>query len=359
MALSLVPLALACSSSSAPQTSSDGGVFDARSGVDAGADGSGRDAAKDTALSGKDVSSPPDAQSDGGGDAARTGVFVAVGTGGRHVRSIDDGVTWIDDGALPPDAGSGDFIGLRTAVFGNDEFVGLGWRAMTSPDGNTWTDRGLLSINQWIGSAVYAQGKYVGLGGYGLRATSPDGVVWTDHSIDTVAAHPGACLSYADVMGGRFVSCNDNGARHYSPDGVTWTASTGATSSLTNGIAFGNSLFVGMESLSVVVSADGGATWTAAPDLPSAGVAIRFAGGQFFIFGQDNVFTSPDGMTWTAHAVTGFDATTTVAYGDGTFVMLTGQGFIHSTDGLTWSAPVAIDNTTNPIGWLTFGTPSP
>jgi hypothetical protein len=64
-------------------------------------------------------------------------------------------------------------------------------------------------------------------------------------------------------------------------------------------------------------------------------------------------------MTWTAHAVTGFDATTTVAYGDGTFVMLTGQGFIHSTDGLTWSAPVAIDNTTNPIGWLTFGTPSP
>ena len=78
------------------------------------------------------------------------GIFVAVGSGGRHVRSADYGVTWMDDAALPPDAGTGDFIGLRTVVYGNGGFVGLGWRGMTSPDGNVWDDRGLLSIDSGL-----------------------------------------------------------------------------------------------------------------------------------------------------------------------------------------------------------------
>ena len=261
----------------------------------------------------------------------------------------------MDDAALPPDAGTGDFIGLRTVVYGNGGFVGLGWRGMTSPDGNVWDDRGLLSINQWIGAAIYAQGMFVGVGGYGLRATSPDGIAWTDHGVDTVATHGAQCLVFGDVMGGRFVSCNDNGARMVSPDAKTWTAGTGVDTVLTSALAFGNSVFVGLASTAIVVSTDGGTTWASSPNLPSAGSSVLFAQGHFTVFGDGHVFTSPDGVTWTDHAVTGFTASSAVAFGHGTYVMLTGSGFFHSADGMTWSALVPIDNTTNPLGWLTYG----
>ncbi len=61
----------------------------------------------------------------------RPGIFVAMGNGARHLRSLDDGVTWVDDATT-------DGIGVRTVVWGNGQFVAFAEQIIASPDGNTW-----------------------------------------------------------------------------------------------------------------------------------------------------------------------------------------------------------------------------
>src|SRR5450432_2579513 len=166
---------------------------------------------------------PGDAAVGGGGanvDASSNdppGVFVAVGYGGRTVRSIDDGVTWINDTSLVAKGGDDNNL-LRTVVWGNHEFVALGWRVMKSSDGAMWDDRGTI-IGQWIGSAVFAKDQYVAIGGYGLRVTSSDALTFQHHDIDTIASHPHDGLVFGDYQGGCFVAANDDGKRSYSIDG--------------------------------------------------------------------------------------------------------------------------------------------
>jgi hypothetical protein len=288
----------------------------------------------------------------GTGGASPMGVFVAVGYGGRRLRSTDDGMTWSGDVALEPDGGGDDNDLLRTVVWGPSGFVALGWRSMTSPDGNNWTDHG-ANIGQWLGGAVYAGGQFVAVGGYGMRAVSPDGVTWTNHSIDTIATHAGDGIIYGDVMGGRFASANDNGQRSYSTDAVTWTYSTGVTATLTTHLAFGGGIFLGVGGTAVVTSSDGGATWVAATALPVAGDGLVFAAGQFTAVASGHVYTSTNGATWADHPVTGLQGGP-LAYGDGTYVMVNGGGALQrSTDGVTWAAPV--ESGINALQWVTFG----
>ena len=55
------------------------------------------------------------------------GVFVAVGAGGRRIRSLDDGATWVDDMSLVANGGD-DTTLLRTVAWGNHQFVAIGYR---------------------------------------------------------------------------------------------------------------------------------------------------------------------------------------------------------------------------------------
>lgn len=287
----------------------------------------------------------------GGASADPTGVFVAVGYGARRLRSIDDGMTWVDDTSLEPDGGGDDDYLLRTVVWGQPGFVGLGWRSMTSPDGSAWTDHG-ANIGQWLGGAVYANGQFVAVGGYGMRAVSTDGVTWVNHSIDTIATHAGDGLVYADVMGGRYVSANDNGQRSYSSDALTWTYSTGVTTTLTTHLAFGNGIFLGVGGTAVVTSSDGGTTWTAATSLAVAADGLVYAAGQFTAVASGHVYRSANGTSWVDQPVSGLQGGA-LAYGHGTYVMVSGSGVQRSTDGVTWQAPV--ESGINSLQWVTFG----
>jgi hypothetical protein len=282
-----------------------------------------------------------------------TGVFVVVGYGGRRIRSIDDGKTWVDDTSLETPGGDDNDL-LRTVVFGQTGFVALGWRSMTSADGKTWNDHG-ANIGQWLGGAVSAKGQYVAVGGYGMRAVSPDGVTWTNHSIDTSATHAGDGIVHGDVMGGRFVVANDDGVRTTSIDAVTWTSTSGATGTKTTHLAFGNGLFLGIDGTAVVTSIDG-ATWTLGDALPLAANAIVFADGRFLAVADEHVYTSTDGTGWADHGVTGLHGYA-IAHGHGTYVLVNGTAVQRSADGLTWDAP--FDSGTNPFQWVTFGAVPP
>jgi hypothetical protein len=289
---------------------------------------------------------------DGGAAQELPGTFVAVGYGGRTIRSTDDGVTWTNDAQLESGGGD-DQLALRTVIWGNQQFVALGWRTMTSVDGTSWKDHGVSAVSQWIGSAVYVQQQYVAVGGYGLRATSPDALDWKAHGIDNVATHSGDALVYLAGGAGRFVSANDDGLRSYSTDGITWVYSTGSTATATNEVAFGNGVVVSLGGTSVVVSTDGGATWAAGATLASSCQGLLFAQGHFTALANGHVFTSSDGLTWADHAASSV-TTGSVAYGHGSYVLVNGYQVSRSTDGLTWSRSVTLTGT-NPLSWVTFG----
>jgi hypothetical protein len=282
------------------------------------------------------------------------GTFVAVGYQGRRIRSLDDGATWTDDTSLPLD-GSSDGELLRTVIWANHQFMAYGWRVMTSPDGKTWQDFGLNAINQWVGSIVYAQGGFVAVGGYGLRVSSPDGLTWQSHDIDTVPSATADALVYDPDGSGSFVSANSNGQRSHSPDGQTWTYCTGATATLTTDLAVGNGVVVGINATSVVVSADGGLTWSDAAQLGVPAQALIFAQGRFTVIGASHVFTSVDGTSWSDHPVSGLHGLA-LAFGHGTYLLLTEAGFRRSADALGWAAPLGSPSTTGLV-WLTFGSP--
>lgn len=323
---------VACSDAAAPDqppNSSDASVE-----KDAGGD------ATPLADAGRDVA--PDASSS-------AGVFVAVGYGGRTVRSIDDGQTWIDDKSLVANGGDDPYL-LRTAAWAGTQFVALGWRRMTSPDGKTWIDHGPIKGTNWFGSVLWEQQKFVAVGGYGMKVTSPDGASWTDHAIDTGASHAWDGLAFG---GSSYATTNDEGARAYSSDGMTWKPATGSTVKSTD-MAFGNGTFIALGGTAVLSSTDG-VTFQSAATLPDAAEGLVFAQGHFTAFGVDHVFTSPDGVQWTDHASKG-DHRGAVAFGHGTYVRVGSGGRARSTDAITWSAPVG-DGPSNGLVMLTFGTP--
>jgi hypothetical protein len=314
-------------------------------------------AAPDADATVPDGSSAMDAASldgagDSAGDAALTGVFVAVGYGGRRLRSLDDGMTWVDDQQLEASGGD-DQENLRVVVWGDNQFVALGWRVMTSPDGMTWDDLGTTPLGNWIGGATYANSEFVGVGGYGLRDISTNAMSWTSESIDTAATHAYDGVVWGNVSGGMFVSANDSGARSYSADGTKWKYSTSLTSTLSTHLTFGAGVFVGIGGSSVVTSTDG-ISWVAATTLSAAPGNVIFAAGHFTAVADGHVYTSNDGMTW-ADNVSSTANAGQIAYGDGTYVWVNGISPRRSTDGIHWM--VVTETGTNALNSVTFGTP--
>ncbi len=355
--------AAACGSSSPASTPAlkDGGVGlpeAGRDGGDAGADVAALEAAApidsgvgaDTMLP-ADVGAPDDgAPLPDTSGPPHAGVFVAVGYGGRRIRSLDDGATWVDDQELEASGGD-DMENLRVVVWGDSQFVGLGWRVMTSPDGQTWNDRGTSPLDNWIGGATYAENKFVGVGGYGLRDISTDAITWTTESIDTAATHAYDGVAWGAVGNGIFVSANDSGARSYSADGTHWMYSSSLTSTASTHLAFGGGVFVGIGGTQVVTSSDG-VTWTAAATLGASPGSVLFAAGQFTAVADGHVYTSSNGVAWTDHVSSSANAGQ-VAYGDGSYVWVNGVSPRRSPDGINWT--VVTLTGTNSLNSVTFG----
>jgi len=304
-----------------------------------------------------DAPAAPDAHVEASTDASPDaaidppGVFVAVGYGGRRMRSIDYGRTWQDDQSIARNGGDDTNL-LRTIAFGNGRFIAAGWLTFSSPDGKTWTELPATHQN-WFGSLVYAQSTWVAVGGYGMRLTSADATTWADHAIDTAAAHPHGCLVYA---GSAFVACNDDGKRSWSASGSTWTYATGADGIASSELAVGNGIVVGIDGVDVVVSHDAGKTWARGATLDATGGGLVFANGTFTYLATGAVFTSSDATHWTKHASPNARPSA-LAYGHGTYVAVRAHEWHRSTDGITWDVATKDTATDNAFEWVAFGAP--
>jgi hypothetical protein len=275
------------------------------------------------------------------------GLFVAVGYGGRTLRSIDDGQSWIDDQWLVPQGGDDVYL-LRSVAFGAGQFVAVGWRVMTSPDGRSWTDAGVM--NQWLGGLFYAKDLWVAAGGYGRRTRSADGVSWNDVPFDGITnAFRG--LAYDDVSA-RWVAVGDQAVRMSTADGIVWDAGQGDAGTALGVAAAGGGKIVAIGNGNVAVSENGGGSWSLTANLSSSDIA--YAGGQFVIVGPGHVYTSADGSQWSDHPVSGIDGA--IACHLTTCVVVGSNAAWRSPDlGQTWAPVTASAASSQAITHVAWG----
>lgn len=254
------------------------------------------------------------------------------------------------------------FLGCGAAVAGDLWLaVGYGGRRMISTDGKTWevvaewAQPGGDDGNNLI-SAVYAQGKFVVVGGGGAGATgaghilvSRDGREWKETHKDKSRISP---VAYG---GGRFVV----GATHYpsgklmwSSDGETWTPGAAIpTPGLThfrNG-AYGNGRFVLVGNGQIkgedgkpkpihwaVTSENGEKIDSVRTDLAAHG-DLWFGGGRFVMLSHEGVLqSSEDGAEWTVHPFEPAERPRWLLWDGTKFLAGDGKTGWESADGKTW-----------------------
>jgi hypothetical protein len=284
---------------------------------------------------------------DGGPPDGGQGAFVAVGYGGRRVRSLDDGRTWTDDQWLVAQGGDDPYL-LRAVAFGGGQFVAVGWRVMTSPDAKTWTDHGTMS--QWLGGLSQDQGLWVAAGGYGRRAHSADGVLWMDVPYDG-ETRAFRTLTY-DPISVRWIATGDNGLKMSTGDGLLWDAGAGGAAAGAQSVAAGGGWAVSLDGTNASVSSNGGESW--AMGGAAAASNVTWIASSFVAVGSGEALTSLDGAQWTSHPVQGVRGA--IACHDTTCVIVGDSAAWRSTDiGQTWQPATASSASTQWITAVTWG----
>jgi hypothetical protein len=176
------------------------------------------------------------------------GLFVAVGEAypapGQtiaHIITSPDGVTWTThDPGLPQTIqgynwitvayGNGKFVIALTQVFTGEFFV------LTSPDGQTWTRQPspLFDPYETFLDIAYGKGQFVAVGD--RIWTSPDGINWTLRLDYSTTFFNG--VAYGD---GRFIAVGFQGGIYASADGINWSPQVGATPRLQNAVTASSS----------------------------------------------------------------------------------------------------------------------
>jgi hypothetical protein len=278
---------------------------------------------------------------------AAPGVFVAVGYGARRLRSTD-GMTWTNDVSSEANGGDDPYL-LRGVAYGGHQFVAVGWRVMTSPDGITWVDHGVMG--QWLGALAWGNDMWVAVGGYGLRATSTDGVTYVDATDTGTAAY--RSIAFGALGGGTWMAMGDGGRLSTTTNGTTYTELSALALS---GATWGDGVFIGVVGANLESSSDGGVSWTVASTAPASLDSVTYADGQFVAVGSGNALTSPDGVHWSTHSEPQLGGS--ITYGNGVYATCGGSCSNccwYSPDGATWSPASVPSGDANALQSVTFG----
>jgi len=198
-------------------------------------------------------------------------------------------------------------------------FVALGFGAsttLTSYDGLNWTARSIPAANNWISLCWSPQlGIFCAVAGTGTlnRAmTSPDGLTWSLQTTPSATTTEGAWRSvcWSPEMA-RFVAVGTSGdtlkRAMYSDDGITWTLATTPVSNAFQSVVWGSELmtFVAISNTGsgrIMFSYDGISWYGRNSDLyawetmcysPELNLFVACAG--------SNMLRSSDALTWTAY----------------------------------------------------------
>lgn len=224
-----------------------------------------------------------------------------------------------------------------------------------------WTPRSApsaLSAEQFWGVA-WSGTRYVAVGTHGAIMRSSDGATWTQSASPVTVD-----LYRATWAGTQFVAVGDQGTILTSPDGTTWTTrhSSGVPGNILYGVAWSGSRIVAVGvsptapwTTAIALSSPNGDAWTpsttpANMDPYDSQLSAVTSSGALFVavgsgavtegtYGQGLVWTSVDGLTWSASSP-GTNALSTVVWGAGKYVASGSGSPLTSPDGITWT-PVA------------------
>jgi hypothetical protein len=264
------------------------------------------------------------------------GHFLAIGDGGRRVRS-PDGVVWdgqvgtgmldTDDEMAAPDA-------LRALAVGDGYIVAVGgggnfWKGnsmvMRSTDGGvTWQedllkDKPEFSPHKLYGAAASGQ-VVVAAGMRGKAIRSEDGGLgWTDISFED----QGQRLLGVAAQGDTFVVVGWTGEEVSmlisSPDlGLTWGPPDNSFKRL-DAIAAGNGTFIAIGTSQCLRSQDGVA-WADCGPISADFKGVAFAGDEFVLATAEGIATSLDGVAWTTPMLPPLGSPAQLARGNGRYV---------------------------------------
>lgn len=245
--------------------------------------------------------------------------LMAVSNNGTNrAMHSDDGNTWVSE--------------LMDLNPWNDVTCGNGIFVAVAPTGTfrvAWTDASAIILafnpataseaNAWQ-SVAFGNGTFVAVSNNGTHRamTSPNGQTWTNRTIQAEA------WTKVRYVGGLFIAISSSSTKmSTSTDGITWTART--VTKTATGVAYGNGIYVtvGSSASPEGQTSTDGITWTTL-DLPLASAAwsdIAFGEGTFSLVTSDGIirqsvdmteflsFTAPTSNSWNA-----------LTYGNGYFI---------------------------------------
>ena len=237
-----------------------------------------------------------------------------------------------------------------------------------------WTTNHISTNYFGLRCVAYGNGRYVAAGGFsdwGVILSSEDGQNWLTRS---VGGGPGGNSGLAFVesviyAGGRFVAVGFWGGTAASTNGIDWTIGNVPAPGLTDGlygVAYGNGTYVAVgggasyADQNVFTSSDG-ISWTAQHSTSPAGASlgdVAYGAGRFVAIGinrgsvndSGHLYTSTDGTTWTQQSISGGAQ---VSFCNGRFLIPLAAGTnLISTTGTGWG--VQGTGLTNLLGKITY-----
>jgi hypothetical protein len=284
---------------------------------------------------------------------------------------------------------SGTLNGLNGIVRGNGQFVvlGEGGTIMSSADSVNWTVRSSGTTNE-LSSVAYGGGQFVAVGTewiygangevisiLGIILTSADRVNWTQQRSGLQGLSQG--VAYGN---GVFVAVGDGIS--VSVDGVNWVPKNFDTPDHLRSVTYGNGQFVAVGIGPSATATDWGGLILTSPDgvnwvRRQAGTrtlyGVAYGNGQFVAVGGDFVgfpgdefpqegilLSSADAANWVERSVPTNSILTAVAYGNGEFVAVnrsrTRDCILTSADAVTWVGRQAPAPTANfPLLGVAYG----
>jgi hypothetical protein len=289
-----------------------------------------------------------------------TGLFVAVGQDGLRMTS-PDGLTWSN--VMTGKEGEV----YRAVCFGGGRFAAVGSYGGSNifagtGDGLAWETRTLdAKYFKYLRGLGFGRGEFLAIGGDpgSVGASSPllvrsaDGVNWGDY-VPFSGKNILRRMAFGD---GRFVGVGDRGRRATSTDGLTWVdvPDVRAVDTLVD-VAFGGGVFVGVGLHGLRMCTRDGLTWEHR-QVGEEGEhlnSIVWTGDRFVSIGAGATYESVDGKGWSRRL--NRDAPLTVAYGGGVFVGARWKGrMLRSTDAVEWVPVLKSDRHVEAIA---FGPPA-
>jgi hypothetical protein len=288
--------------------------------------------------------------------------FLATGLAGTVLTS-PDGITWTSRSGLPNAQISAPHRnGTLLAVFDSSN------NRWTSPDGVTWTKNGQgamyagsqapsMALAQYNANDrtvnIFSTGPAFGANGYTFDVTNAtsygDATVTGASVISTGYATNGSVFLFS---GGNFSSTFL--WRSATAKGGPYAVQSYGASGNSQSVAFGAGLFVlGDAGGTNLYTSPDGLTWTARG---SYGRFVVFLNGLFLSWAGQNLWTSTNGTSWTSRTLTGigFNSINQIVFGNGLYVLVANAGLIYtSPDGTTWTARTS--GTANQLNGVYFG----